>query len=244
MASNKRKKLDDIYDVFDKHGVALDRDSIWEVQGTPVVYHKDVERLGAALKIKWDIPTIIRNEKDEAVIMVVGRISDVMEWSIGEAAINQNYRVSGKQAAYPYAMAEKRAKDRVILKLAGLHGEVYSEEEADEFKDRDNKDRETPPRREPSRNEKANTEVEVDRSEDKAEAEKKPATDEEIEKRIRDAIAKCETVNAVTDLMLHEATQKAFKRLGKEKEAELREVGVKRLEALGFPIKRKQKEAA
>jgi len=32
-------------------------------------------------------------------------------------------------------MAEKRAKDRVILKLLGFAGEVYSEEEADDFKD-------------------------------------------------------------------------------------------------------------
>ena len=32
-------------------------------------------------------------------------------------------------------MAEKRAKDRVILKLVGLHGDVYSEEEADEFQE-------------------------------------------------------------------------------------------------------------
>ena len=31
-------------------------------------------------------------------------------------------------------MAEKRAKDRVILKLVGLHGYAYSEEEADDFK--------------------------------------------------------------------------------------------------------------
>jgi hypothetical protein len=31
-------------------------------------------------------------------------------------------------------MAEKRAKDRVILKLVGLHGYVYSEDEADDFK--------------------------------------------------------------------------------------------------------------
>jgi hypothetical protein len=42
--------------------------------------------------------------------------------------------VSGKMAAYPFAMAEKRAKDRVILKLIALHGLVYSEEEADDFK--------------------------------------------------------------------------------------------------------------
>jgi hypothetical protein len=56
------------------------------------------------------------------------------EWSIGEALVNANYRVSGKQAPYVYAMAEKRAKDRVIIKLCGLHG-LYSEDEADEFKE-------------------------------------------------------------------------------------------------------------
>ena len=32
-------------------------------------------------------------------------------------------------------MAEKRAKDRVILKLVGLHGYVYSEDESDEFQE-------------------------------------------------------------------------------------------------------------
>jgi uncharacterized protein YicC (UPF0701 family) len=32
-------------------------------------------------------------------------------------------------------MAEKRAKDRVILKLVGLHGDVYSEDEADAFQE-------------------------------------------------------------------------------------------------------------
>jgi hypothetical protein len=37
-------------------------------------------------------------------------------------------------AAYPFAMAEKRAKDRVILKLIALHGLVYSEDDSDEFK--------------------------------------------------------------------------------------------------------------
>ena len=29
-----------------------------------------------------------------------------LEWSIGEALVNVNYRVSGRQAAYVYAMAE------------------------------------------------------------------------------------------------------------------------------------------
>lgn len=126
-------KLASIFAVFKQHGVEIDQSAIWEVQGTPVVRHKDVERLGAALNIAYDEPKILRSERDEAVILVIGRIGEKMEWSIGEALIGVNYRVSGKQAAYPWAMAEKRAKDRVILKLAQLHGNAYSEDEADEF---------------------------------------------------------------------------------------------------------------
>jgi hypothetical protein len=110
-------------------------DNVWRVQGTAVIYHKTLERIAAQAKIQFDVPTVLRAEKEEAVLMVVGRIGERLEWSIGEATIGMNYRVSGKQAAYPYAMAEKRAKDRVILKLIELSGDVYSEEEADEFKD-------------------------------------------------------------------------------------------------------------
>lgn len=137
--ARKNPKLDKIYDVFDKHKVEIDRDSIWEVQGTPVVKHKDVERLGAAIGIKWTKPEILRAERDEAVILVMGEANGKNEWSIGEALISKeneiggNYKIKGKMAAYPYAMAEKRAKDRVILKLADLHGDAYSSEEADDF---------------------------------------------------------------------------------------------------------------
>jgi hypothetical protein len=52
-----------------------------------------------------------------------------------------NYKVSGKQASYVWAMAEKRGKDRVIIKLAGI--EAYSEEESDDFKER--RDEPAPP---------------------------------------------------------------------------------------------------
>jgi hypothetical protein len=38
------------------------------------------------------------------------------------------------KALEPIAMAEKRSKDRVILKLLAVHGDLYSEEEADDFK--------------------------------------------------------------------------------------------------------------
>lgn len=108
--------------------------AVWRVQGQAVIYHKALERIAAQQKIMFDAPSVLRAERDEAVILVTGRMGARAEWSVGEAIVNVNYRVSGRQAAYVWAMAEKRAKDRVILKLIGLHGLLYSEEEADEFK--------------------------------------------------------------------------------------------------------------
>jgi hypothetical protein len=124
----------EIIALFNGFGCAITQDDIWQVQSATVIKHKALERLAASARIAFDPPTIIRANADEAVILATGRLNDRVEWSIGEALVNVNYRVSGKQAAYVYAMAEKRAKDRVILKLAGLHG-LYSEDEADEFKE-------------------------------------------------------------------------------------------------------------
>ena len=102
----------------------------WNCHGTPVVLHKALEKIAIHENIVFDAPTIIEsNIKDKHVaICVTGHKADATAWSIGEAA---PYNTTNK---YPYAMAEKRAKDRVILKLLELSGDVYSEEEADEFK--------------------------------------------------------------------------------------------------------------
>ncbi|KQT08500.1 hypothetical protein ASG40_11505 [Methylobacterium sp. Leaf399] len=121
-----------------------DKGTVWRVQGTAVISHKALERIAAKAGIKYASPTIIRAERDEAVLLVSGTLGDRMEWSIGEALVNVNYRVSGKQAGYVWAMAEKRAKDRVILKLVSLHGLAFSEEEADEFKGGDRQQASTP----------------------------------------------------------------------------------------------------
>lgn len=114
-------------------GYDCTEDDIWDCHGTWVAYHRTLEKIAAKAGISYETPTVLVAERDAAAIMVTGRLKDRTEWSIGEAVINQNYKVSGKQAGYPFAMAEKRAKDRVIIKLVGLHG-VYSEEEADDFK--------------------------------------------------------------------------------------------------------------
>lgn len=127
------KKLDPIIaDVLKRYGFG--HDAAWDCHGTWVVYHRVLEQIAAKAEITYDTPTVLVAERDCAAILVTGSLNGKREWSIGEAAIGQNYKVSGKQAAYPFAMAEKRAKDRVILKLIGLHGLAYSEEEADEFR--------------------------------------------------------------------------------------------------------------
>ena len=145
----------EIRKIFRDKDVPLGSDDVWEVQGVAVVKHKALERLAVKLDIDWREPKILRCEADEAVILVMGGIGAHVEWSIGEARIvavtidtgrkNKwgkpiyeaplgaigNYQITPKQAAYPWAMAEKRGKDRVILKLAGI--DAYSDEESDDF---------------------------------------------------------------------------------------------------------------
>jgi hypothetical protein len=114
---------------MEKYGV--DSDEIWEVHGsTWVVKHKALERVAAEKGIRFAPPTIIECDSINGVVSlcVEGKLADHTEWSIGEAAPKNN------KNSYPYAMAEKRAKDRVILKLLAAHGELYSEAEADEFR--------------------------------------------------------------------------------------------------------------
>lgn len=105
--------------------------AVWDCHGTWVIYHKAVEIIAAKAGVRFLDPVVIESsaEKKIAVISVSGKLGDHTEWSIGEATPYNN------KNPYPFAMAEKRAKDRVVLKLVGLHGEIYSEEEADAFRD-------------------------------------------------------------------------------------------------------------
>lgn len=118
------RKLDPaIADILKRHGFGAD--ACWDCHGVWVVYHSVLERIAAKANIAFDIPVVLEaNGTAKCVALcVMGRMGDRQEWSIGEAAPGNN------KNSYPYAMAEKRAKDRVILKLIGLHGLVYSEEE-------------------------------------------------------------------------------------------------------------------
>jgi hypothetical protein len=104
--------------------------AVWDCHGKWIAYHAALEEIARNAKITFDAPVVLEADGQNkcAALCVTGRMGAIAEWSIGEAAPANN------KNGYPFAMAEKRAKDRVILKLIGLHGEVYSEEEADDFK--------------------------------------------------------------------------------------------------------------
>lgn len=122
----------EIADFMATHGIVSDE--VWKIpQGNAyAIKHKALERVAAKVGITYEMPKVLEADGNErcVAICVAGTLGERSEWSIGEASPH-NYRISGKMAAYPYAMAEKRAKDRVILKLLQMHGALYSEEEID-----------------------------------------------------------------------------------------------------------------
>ncbi len=122
----------ELKDILDRYGIdPHDKAQIWDCHGTLVLYHKAYEVIAAKESIAFDPPIVLEaNGASKSVALcVVARMGDRSEWATGEAAPGNN------KNAYPYAMAEKRAKDRVVAKLVGLAQYVYSEDEADEFKD-------------------------------------------------------------------------------------------------------------
>lgn len=100
----------------------------WEVRsGLWAVKHFACERIAARNGIVFDEPKPLMVAADFVALCVTGRLGDLVEWSVGEASSATSHN------KYYCAMAEKRAKDRVILKLIGVHGQVYAEDEANDF---------------------------------------------------------------------------------------------------------------
>lgn len=127
-------------------------ETLWDCHGTWVMYHKALEKIAAHKGVTFDEPKVIHSDValKSVVMLVTGRMDQRTEWSFGEATPANN------KNAYPFAMSEKRAKDRVILKLVGLHGDVYSDTEIDkqaqdDIKERATKKTKEPPKENPSK---------------------------------------------------------------------------------------------
>jgi hypothetical protein len=119
------KPSKEIMEFMSKH--QIDSDEIWEVHGNSwCIKHKALERAGAVAGITWEqAPMIIESNSEKGIvaICVFAKLGARTEWSIGEASPKNN------KNSYGYAMAEKRGKDRCILKLLNTHGYLYSEAE-------------------------------------------------------------------------------------------------------------------
>lgn len=116
--------------ILDKYGIdPRDKSQVWDCHGTLVLYHRAYEVIAAKEGIVFDMPMVLEADgiNKTVALCVLGHMGDYKEWSVGEAAPGNN------KNSYPYAMAEKRAKDRVVGKLVGLSEYIYSEAEADEF---------------------------------------------------------------------------------------------------------------
>ena len=124
----KRQIPQHLKDLIQAVGMS-EQEATWDCHGTPVIYHDALERISSHIGIQFEKPEVHKNNVEEGFVAmrVTGTNGDKTEWSFGEASPHNS------KNSYPFAMSEKRAKDRVILKLIGASGFVYSEEEADSF---------------------------------------------------------------------------------------------------------------
>lgn len=124
------KLPDNLQKLADKYNIASDE--MWLVPGGKVyaIKHTAIERIAAVERIRFEPPKVLEGDGQGRTVALMGvaQLNDRIEWSIGEASPHNN------KNAYPWAIAEKRLKGRLTLKLVAAYGHVYSEEEADDFR--------------------------------------------------------------------------------------------------------------
>jgi hypothetical protein len=110
-----------------------DPNVLWERDGKLILCHRAYEHIAYIEHVQWLDPVVFTNDNINITLLVRGKIplDEGYQWTFGE--VNEaNYNGAG--ATYPWAMAEKRGKDRLIAKLVGLARFVYSEEESEDFR--------------------------------------------------------------------------------------------------------------
>ena len=93
-----------------------------------IISHDACEKIADMEGIIFGPPQVLNSEQNFVRMVISGKKGEVLMWSIGEAD-NKNCK-----NLYFGAMAEKRGKDRVILKLINAYEYgIYSDVEADNF---------------------------------------------------------------------------------------------------------------
>ena len=107
---------------------------MWEFKpGKWIIKHLEVEGLAQHYNIETHIDLVHCNlDKNVAVVKAAALYKTKKFTTLGEASPKNN------QFDYPVAIAEKRAVDRAILKALGIHGNVYSDQEMPNEKQKNN----------------------------------------------------------------------------------------------------------
>ena len=104
----------------------MDENDFWKHKqsGKWIIKHSACEKIANIEGIIIAPPQILNSEQSFVRMIVSGKLGEKMEWSIGEADTKNS------QGFYQGMICEKRAKDRVILKLIQASEEnIYSSEE-------------------------------------------------------------------------------------------------------------------
>ena len=124
----KIKSLKDTYE--------LDKHDFWNLTGKVwIIKHDAVQKIAKIENVVFENPIIIDHSREHCILMGTASIINdgkkiSEEWTFGEADLKLNCKNK-----YPFAMSEKRLKDRLTLKLISAYEYgVYSETESDDFK--------------------------------------------------------------------------------------------------------------
>lgn len=111
----------------------LTKEDFWEIRPNSKKYaitHDACEKIASIENIQFFKPDV-HLTKYGIALLGEAKKGDVKIWATGESSPD-NVKMHGK---YYWSMAEKRLKDRLILKLINAYEYgIYSESESDEFK--------------------------------------------------------------------------------------------------------------
>ena len=109
----------------------LTKDDYWQESRSQkyIITHDACQKIGDMEGNIFGPPQILNSEQSFVRMVISAKKGEVLMWSIGEADTKNCKNL------YFGAMAEKRGKDRVILKLINAYEYgIYSDVEADDFK--------------------------------------------------------------------------------------------------------------
>lgn len=123
-------KKEFLREVFTKYRLNKDED-VFALHGTAIITKTGVQKIASAEKLSYAFDTVLVTPDYCAIRCDVFNDSGkVIATSFGSA---EKANVKNSQKYY-LEMAEKRAKARAVLIAIDAHGYLYSEDEADDFK--------------------------------------------------------------------------------------------------------------